>query len=248
MDRKASALTGTRWARLLAANHSAEFKAWTTLGTTGLTDAAPVAHGVTQFGELVTRCTQKTLAPAAMREGRTKAASSSNALERVILSRVLQVMEEVEACKEREYFYSCGRRWELSEDGTWSNFANRPHRPGIRNGADPAIPLEALAALVSLSETGLRESGPSATVRYFEGIADLRQVEDRLVDFLEMGDNRTVARGWYESAPVKLWIDKHDQVRQISWAPLPPNATESLWWTVELSEFGATLETPNLPM
>jgi hypothetical protein len=48
------------------------------------------------------------------------------------------------------------------------------------------------------------------------------------------------------TAPMTLWLDDTGLTRRISYARLPANASEPLWQTVELSDFGTAVDRPAL--
>lgn len=155
-------------------------------------------------------------------------------------------MKHLQAERTHECFYLDGQRWEHRSSGAWTRSDGSSSRPGYRNGRDPTLVLESLAALTDIQERtpGVEVRGtPTTRLRVR---ADLRTVEDRLEDFLDIGDTRGRAAGWYEAAPVNIWIDDSGLPRRVSYAPVAANTTEPFWWTIELFDFGTAVKRPRL--
>jgi hypothetical protein len=54
-------------------------------------------------------------------------------------------------------------------------------------------------------------------------------------------------QSWYESAPVRLWIDNVGLVRRVSYAPLAPpdpDNQQCARTTLHLSDFGTPVDRP----
>jgi len=233
----------------LAEARSARFVAWLSLGDAEPTDEELWASGTTDFISLETRAYQRPIPPSRMRALRdNNRALEPNLFSRAMVAGVLRWLERSDDSGEfQDFFYTGGRAWKSQQPDSWClRFRNAAERPGFRAGLDPTLVLEAIPAVASIeAQKTLQLDGHS--VEFVEGRADLRVVADRLQDYLKVPGMRQRAQGWYDSAPIRLWIDDTALIRRISYAPLPPpdpRSPQRAWTTLHLSDFGTPIDRP----
>lgn len=208
--------------------------AWVSLGEAEPADVDRWACGTTDFIQLQTRARQRILAPAVTRDGKAQARKGHNPVVRAALSATVWVLGQTSRGNWQDYFYLDAQCWERSDGNAWRPWRRRgmPAKPGLRYGVDPTLVLDAIPALETIEGRVDAITIRDCSTELVNGSADLRKVADRLESFLSAGSNRTRAQGWYERAPIKLWIDTTGLLRRISYAPLPPNRQEPLWRTL----------------
>jgi len=231
----------------LAEMRSARFVAWLSLGEAEPGEEELWASGTTDFFSLETRAWQRPIPPSRMRDLKHNN-REPNLFSRAFVAGVLSWLERSDDSTDfRDCFYTAGRGWSQKPPDPW-RLRNRraPERVGFRAGLDPTLILEALPAVnaIEAHQTCELRGDPTELI---EGRADLRTVEHRLQDHLGVPGMRSRAEGWYERAPVKLWIDNTGLVRRIKYSPLAPpdpDDPQCAWTTLELSDFGTPLERP----
>jgi hypothetical protein len=240
------ALTAAALARL-AETRSARFVAWLSVGEAEPGDAELWASGTTDFGALETRTRQRPIPPSRMRDLKDHNREPNPFFRAAVKGFVWWLGRSGESTDFQDLYYTAGRAWKQSSPDTWRlRHRAAPSRPGLRAALDPTLVLEAIPAL-SISDVRRAVHLHGCLTELVEGRADLRRVEDRLQEFFDVGLSRSRAQGWYESAPIRLWIDTTGLVRRISYSPLPPNPRDQpCWWTtLELSAFGTPVERPD---
>lgn len=238
---------GRRALERLRQERAAEFVSWVSIGGSDLDERDVDAFGATNFVARETRARQRRLATAVMRDGDVKARGSRNLIDKLLVGAGMWVLHRLHTERMEEVFYTAGQRWWQAPSGGWETDKRSRCRPGYRDAGDPALVLEALDALITIEEStpGLEVRGTSTVL--IQARADLRLIEDRLDAFLDLGDGRRRAKGWFENAPVKLWVDDSGLPWRVSYAPMAVNATQPFWRTIELFAFGAPSCSPLLP-
>ena len=228
----------------LVEGRSARFVSWVSIGEVELAEEDVHARGSTDFVSLETRASQPAIASAVLRDGDEKVRSARNPLYKLALGGAWWGVKQLRPTDLRDFFDTEGQRWHQTDEGLWRPYVRGVPRTGFRAGGDPTMVLEAIPAIVTIEDRvdGVEVHGCLTTCLRVR--ADLAAVDDRLSDFLDIGDSRRRVRGWYENAAMRLWLDQTGLPRRVSYAPLAPNVREPLWWTLELFDFRTPVERP----
>lgn len=244
MHDDAPTVTAQATARLAEAR-TARFVAWRSAGEKAPGEDDFWASGTTDFVSMETRARQRLIPPSQMRQ--LKITREPNPLWKAAITAITWAVGHYPGAVDfQDLYYTDGRCWERAAADNWRPWhPKRQLTPDARAALDPTLVLEAIPVLKVIDARhpiGLH----GVATELVEGRADLSSVQDRFENFLDAGLNRKNARGWYERAPIKLWIDSTGLVRRVSYLPPPPDARDPCWWTtLELSDYGTPVERPS---
>ena len=240
---KFDAVTGKSVQERLSEKGSARFIARVSLDKAEFAERDINARGVTDFGARETLARQQQLASAVIRDGKLKQAEASSTRDKLIFAAGVWAMERLGGSKEAEYFYSGGRRWRRRGSGEWISMDDRSWGDARHEG-DPALIVEALRGVGSLSEVDGGAAAGKDVLHRFRGEVELTSVADALTPFLHLGSDPKKGRDLGGTTPLFVWTDEDKLCRRLAWAPIEPDGPRRLWWSLELFDFGARFERP----
>jgi hypothetical protein len=220
-----------------------------TIGDRPMTDADLDARGVTDFERLQTRVSQRSISAAVVEQNET--AIQNGGLGRKLvglgLRRLFNAGQPVDVWQ--EVFHEQGREWIYRENtGEWellTTSRNAKARPGHWDSNDRAAAVEILDVVTEVTDVKAGEAiGGTPTTRV-TARADLNLIWDRLSWSTQNAMSTMGTDDWTAAVPVIVWLDESGLPHRLSHAKLPgaPHE-ETIWATLELHDFGATVVNP----
>jgi hypothetical protein len=124
----------------------------------------------------------------------------------------------------------------------WSGGPGRPDggANGARSRMDPIYNLDFLPAITQVTGTGHDQTDYGQELTRFDAVADLRDAElpEMAVSYL---NSRLPA------LPLSVWLDADGLVRRLRYETTPPGAEAPIHRRIDLFDFGAPVERPEIP-